>query len=106
MICLKQGQQYELDRDKWTNYSNSSQMHGHVYEHMKDVGNIEILETAVWQNMNGYVCTEDKVIECNVIQHLAYSKMGFVMDEVRRILARKEACTGASYYFVQKDWCS
>lgn len=58
LICSKRGQKYELDRDKWTTYSNFAQMYEHIYELMEDAGVAKRLEVPVWKDASGLECTE------------------------------------------------
>ena len=82
LICSKQCQKYELDRDKWTTYANFSNMYDHIYDEMVEAGVATLLDEPEWQDMNGVRCLESDALGCKVTHHLTHPEMCVVMDEV------------------------
>ena len=82
LIYSKRGQKYELDRNKWTTYTNFDQMYDHVYEAPEDANFAVKLDTPVAQDANGERCNDEDAIGCKVTHNLTHPEIYFVMDEV------------------------
>ena len=89
MICSKREQKYELDRNKWTTYTNFTDMYNHVYIEMEEAGVAVKLDTPVWQDEHGSPCPESSAFGCKVTHTLTHPEMCFVMDEVGGNISQK-----------------
>ena len=82
LVFLKRGAKYELDRSKWTAYTNLAHMYNHIYDEMIDACIAAKLETPIWQNCYGNICTEEDVFGCKVTHELTHLEICIVMDEI------------------------
>ena len=82
LIVSKRGGKYELDRDKWTTYSNFYDMYNHIYDEMIDAKVASIYDDPMWQDSDGNPCSESESFGCKVTHNLTHPEMCIVMDEV------------------------
>ena len=52
-IVSRRGQRYELNRQKWTTYSNFVHMYNHCIDKMVDAGVAVELDDPIWMNRAG-----------------------------------------------------
>ena len=57
-------------------------MYEYIYDDMIDVGVAVKLESPIWQDHYGSICTKEDSFGCKVTHDLAYPEMFIVMDEV------------------------
>ena len=82
LIVSKKGGKYELDRDRWTTYSNFSDMYDHIYDELVDAKLATPYNEPMWQDSDGTFCTESSSLGCKVTHDFAHPEMCVVMDEV------------------------
>ena len=58
LIFSKQGQQYELNKDKWTIYANFNQIYSNTYEEMEEASIAFKLDDSVWMDSIENQCVE------------------------------------------------
>jgi hypothetical protein len=79
----KRGRRFELNREKWTTYTNFSKMYQDHEAEMIDAGVAEPLPNPVWMSKNGKIVSDEKqAYGCKVSTKLTRPDMCIVMDEV------------------------
>ena len=88
-IVSKRGQRYELNRQKWTTYSNFVHMYNHCINKMVNAGVAVELDTPVWMDRAGNECDEANSYGCMVTHKLIRPEMCICGDEVGGNLSMK-----------------
>ena len=88
-IVSRRGQRYELNRQKWTTYSNFVHMYNHCINEMVDAGVAVKLDDPVWMNRAGKECSEEEAFGCKVTHKIIRPDMCICGDEVGGNLSMK-----------------
>ena len=81
MIKSTKGVKYELNRKRWTTYSNFLQMYELIGEEMIGAGVAQKIEP-VWMNSKGDVVDEENAVGCKVDLDITHPDWIIFMDEV------------------------
>jgi hypothetical protein len=103
-LVSKRGKQFELNRKKWTTYTNFKNMYEDHEAEMISAGVTEHLDTPIWMNKKGEeVSTENKAYGCKVRTRLTRPDMCITLDEVGCNTSQlKDGHIGGQHFVVGK----
>ena len=81
-LVSRRGQKYELDRQKWTTYSNFNDMYRHIIDEMVSAGVAKELDEPVWMDREGNVVGKSNSLGCKVTHQITRPDMCICGDEV------------------------